>query len=714
MAAKIQDMIMNRKHLLGIGLLTAAMLLTGCSAEILDGHSGQVPIYLTASVQEGGAQGVTRAGTDVQSTQLPNGEEFYGYFPSGATVSSATFTANGSGGTTANPQPYFTLTDNETTVHAYHGKSGGTDQVTNETSSFSVATDQSSDAAYRASDLMYATATVTKSGLSATGELTFSHKMAKIIVNATMGSGITSITAVKIVGGSKTINIATPQSCTLGSTLSDDNSSANITVYSGTHTSGTLSCAALIPPQRVPTTGSTATNFLQIVTDKGTVTYSLNGKQFSSNNVYTFNVTLTSSQVGTTVAITDWADNGNATVTVGVAPSLTPASLEFTFGDAAKTITASNVGSAWSALSDNTSVATVAGLTVTPVNVGTATVHVWPTSDITGAFSSAACPVTVSALTLQTTSSSTNGYVTFGSIPTQQWTGSAVEPAAPTITVKVNGETNTLTASDYDISYSNNTDGGTSAVMTITGKGNYTGSVSTNFTIDKDPGVSLASATVGMVIGANGKAYTTIALANKYSTAAAIIAYKGNGEANSSYNTGLAISLADVSVTKKWKSSADGTCTAQNSSIATIRSDLQGLTHTATLCSSEHTSHGHDAATAADGYTSTMATPTGCSKWFLPTIGQWNLIVKAMCGGSANLTTSNNSSYKAAEFNKKIRVAYGESESTACAGDVQDSGGYWSSVEYSTSNAWGMFFGSGRAYYNSKTNRNYVRPVLAF
>lgn len=303
---------MNRKHLLGIGLLSAAMLLTGCSAEILDGHSGQVPIYLTASVQEGGAQGVTRAGTDVQSTQLPENETFYGYFPSGATVSSAIFTANGSGGTTANPQPYFTFSGTETTVHAYHGKSGGTAQVTNQTSSFTVATDQSDDEdeGYKASDLMYATATVTKSGLSATGALQFSHKMAKIIVNATMGSGITEITAVKIVGGSKTINIATPQSCTLGSTLSGDNSSANITVYSGTHTSGTLSCAALIPPQTV------SGNFLQIVTDKGTVTYSLNGKQFDSNNVYTFTVTLTASQVGTTVAITDWANNGNVEVTV--------------------------------------------------------------------------------------------------------------------------------------------------------------------------------------------------------------------------------------------------------------------------------------------------------------------------------------------------------------------------------------------------------------
>ena len=416
---------MNRKHLLGIGLLSAAMLLTGCSAEILDGHSGQVPIYLTASVQEGGAQGVTRASTDVQSTQLPNGEEFYGYFPSGATVSNATFTANGSGGTTADPQPYFTFSGTETTVHAYHGKSGGTEQVKETTTSFSVATDQSSDAAYRASDLMYATATVTKSGLSATGNLQFSHKMAKIIVNATLGSGITSITRVKIVGGSKTISIDTPLSCTLGSTLSGDNSSTNITVFSGSHTSGTLSCAALIPPQRVPASGSTATNFLQIETNAGTVTYSQNGKQFDSNNVYTFNVTLTASQAGTTVAITDWADNGNATVTVGGGASLAldKSSMTLVYGGntgslaISGSVTLSGSGTtSFTATSSNTSVATVAvsgtTITVTPAAtgaaVGTTTITV---TDGNNNENKATCVVTVNRPAGALLSAATSGHV---------------------------------------------------------------------------------------------------------------------------------------------------------------------------------------------------------------------------------------------------------------------------------------------------------------
>ena len=314
---------------MGIVPLAATLLLAGCAADSQT-EQGQTAdglraIRLTATVGDG-ARADTRAATGIQSAQFDEGEEFYAYFPSGVSVGNVSTqsgtkftTTNTSGATHPETQPYFNAGTDNVRVHAYYGKSGGSSgtQVTNSTSSFSVALDQTEPSGYKASDLMYATATVTKSGLAATGNLQFSHKMAKIIVNATMGSGITEITAVKIVGGSKTINIATPLSCTLGTSLSDDNSSANITVFSGTHTSGTLSCAALIPPQQVPAEGSTATNFLQIETNAGTVTYSLNGKQFDSNNVYTFNVTLTASQAGTTVAFTNWADNGNATVTAG-------------------------------------------------------------------------------------------------------------------------------------------------------------------------------------------------------------------------------------------------------------------------------------------------------------------------------------------------------------------------------------------------------------
>lgn len=70
------------------------------------------------------------------------------------------------------------------------------------------------------------------------------------------------------------------------------------------------------------------------------------------------------------------------------------------------------------------------------------------------------------------------GKTTVSSIGTQTYTGSALTPK-PTITYG----TKTLSAgSDYSLTYTNNSKAGT-ATLTITGKGNFTGSRSVNFTI---------------------------------------------------------------------------------------------------------------------------------------------------------------------------------------------------------------------------------------
>lgn len=297
-------MTMKRNTYRLTSLLLLTVLLAGCTIEVSDeigDNGGLVPIYLTAEVADAGNGGsATRAGTDIQSTQLASGETFTVEFSSNTTVASTTYQANGSGGTTCTgTQPYFTLDGSSTTANGYYPSKPGT--------TFSVSTSQNTDANYKASDLMYASVDITKSAGSGSGKLTFAHKMAKIIVNITRGGGISSISAVKIVGGYRTINV-TNTNCTLGTTLTNANSSTNITVYSGNSTAATLSCAALIPPQTI------SGNFLQIVTDKGTVTYSLSNKAFATAKSYTFNITINAAAIGTTVAITGWTGTGNVTV----------------------------------------------------------------------------------------------------------------------------------------------------------------------------------------------------------------------------------------------------------------------------------------------------------------------------------------------------------------------------------------------------------------
>jgi uncharacterized repeat protein (TIGR02543 family) len=72
----------------------------------------------------------------------------------------------------------------------------------------------------------------------------------------------------------------------------------------------------------------------------------------------------------------------------------------------------------------------------------------------------------------------TNADITIPDIPAQTYTGSPIEPE---ITV-TDGETTLTLGTDYTVSYSDNTNVGT-ATATITGKGNYSGTVEKTFTI---------------------------------------------------------------------------------------------------------------------------------------------------------------------------------------------------------------------------------------
>ena len=238
-----------------------------------------------------------------------------------------------------------------------------------------------------------------------------------------------------------------------------------------------------------------------------------------------------------------------------------------------------------------------------------------------------------------------------------------------------------------------------------------------SYTLDVE-GVALANAAVGNIICSHGYAHAaTTEVLGCGGDKVAIVAYVGSAgtadtsEGSSGY-VGLAISMVDGNSgnTCKWYTANSGTCitNGQNSTIATaLGSDgdwMKGIDNTNRLATAAcGAGHEHAAAQAAKNYG--VATPTGCSQWFLPTIAQWNLIVKGMCGDHGDLTTSTNNDYKAASFNSNI---------TAAGGTGVQAVGYWSSVEYSTNGAWFMRFSNGSAYSYGKSNDYRVRPVLAF
>jgi hypothetical protein len=232
----------------------------------------------------------------------------------------------------------------------------------------------------------------------------------------------------------------------------------------------------------------------------------------------------------------------------------------------------------------------------------------------------------------------------------------------------------------------------------------------------------VTSADLGKVISADGMIYTNKADATAAgTTAVAIIAYVGSAgsvdESSSTYK-GLAIALNDVSGQKQWYTEQGGTCVSQTSDVATAVSYKNGIASTNTLTTNSSgtcNGHTHEAAAVCRSYTPAAPT-TYTSDWFLPSIGQWQLIVQGLASKKAGtpvttaLTMIVNDSYKSSNLNSVITDAGG-------TGFQDDS--YWSSTENDTRNAWSIYFRNGVALGSSKFFSIiyydcYVRPVLAF
>ncbi|MBQ3851580.1 MAG: fimbrillin family protein, partial [Bacteroidales bacterium] len=212
-----------------------------------------------------------------------------------------TFTTAAAGAMTApDPAPYYPAGSQNIDIVAYYPATAG--------SSFTVATDQTSDVSYKASDLMFASIT-NQAKQSEAVNLAFSHKMAKLNVNITAGSGVSSINSVSILNVKPTVsfNQAT------GAVGEATGSATTIAISNNG--------AAVIPAQTIDG------ELLSIVTDKGTATYSVSNKAFAAGQLFTLNITVNILAVGTTTAITGWTSEGTVTVNP-VTKQKTPPGLE--------------------------------------------------------------------------------------------------------------------------------------------------------------------------------------------------------------------------------------------------------------------------------------------------------------------------------------------------------------------------------------------------
>ena len=144
------------------------------------------------------------------------------------------------------------------------------------------------------------------------------------------------------------------------------------------------------------------------------------------------------------------------------------------------------------------------------------------------------------------------------------------------------------------------------------------------------------------------------------------------------------------------------------------RADLEGRTNTSFINTSSYPA-GYAAMTT---FASQVAAPSGTSGWFLPSSGQWYYILVNLGGMSATPGNawgwSNASSTAATNLNNKINVT-GSGNYDAFSNSGED---YWSSSEYSSSNAYNAGIdSSGNMHFagnDNKSSTNRVRAVLAF
>ena len=230
------------------------------------------------------------------------------------------------------------------------------------------------------------------------------------------------------------------------------------------------------------------------------------------------------------------------------------------------------------------------------------------------------------------------------------------------------------------------------------------------------------NAHVGKVIGADGKLYKTVAAAtNAGTTPSGVVAYwgaAGSVEASNSDYRGLAISLVDVARFIPWctdpsawfaGSTLEQALEARN---GWERTDAFGRPNSRDVEDIYGHHHNHQAAAAVYDYN--VSRPTGASPWFIPTMGQWNLVAQGLTGSTADISTTDNPDYTFSNLSAKLTVAGASGLAWAA---------YWSSTEVDGSNMW-VFdiggIGEGRngswALSLPKTwsSAEFVRPFFAF
>ena len=290
--------------------ISALLFLTGCQADKADDprQDGLVPVTLTAS--QGSilsiSGGMTRAADGLYSASsgFTGGETVRVFMNNSSSSSDYTVGSPTAGVSSLTGGSLYYPPSGDITLFAIYPAASA--------SSHTVAYDQTSDANYKASDLMYAKKTVAQADKAAAQNLEFAHQLVKLKLNIIKGAGITSVTEVKMKNVKRTVSVApTTSSAGVGSAKSStDGNGDEILIFSGSNTSSeTQTYVCVFPAQ-----AWNNTDFITVTADSKTVTYRLDRSEWTAGAEYELTFHLNAVALNTTISITGWSDSNPSVV----------------------------------------------------------------------------------------------------------------------------------------------------------------------------------------------------------------------------------------------------------------------------------------------------------------------------------------------------------------------------------------------------------------
>ncbi len=292
----------------------AAALLTACGQ---DDYS-EPTINVTTLIDDTSPTGGTRAASDILNSAFESGDQFNLYIvDNGNTNTKIADNVAKSTGSNVSTGYYYPANGHTVDIYGIYPSS-----VKYATTSFSVNATQDMTSTgktnYKASDLMLASLT-NCARQDGAHTLTFTHQLSKIIVQIKRDASLANTETATVILNN--VKLGATISHGAFSAVSGNASTVSMGQVTLSSTDSYQTLAAIIPPQKVPASGTAATSLITVTLGSGgSYTYSTTAgtaASFAKSNAYTYTITVGLKGIKVTTSITNWTAPAANTTAIG-------------------------------------------------------------------------------------------------------------------------------------------------------------------------------------------------------------------------------------------------------------------------------------------------------------------------------------------------------------------------------------------------------------